>query len=170
MAIGDQRTIIATVRRPHGVHGEVVATLWGFTVEDLAGVTTVYAISPKGEQVLHLIGARGTPTHCLLSFEEIEDRDAAEALRRVRLAAPREALPPLEEDEFYVQDLIGLTVETPEGERLGEVRELIYHPGQDTLVVQREDEEEILIPFVSAWVMQVDLKKQRIIAHQPRYS
>ena len=170
MAIGDQRTIIATIRRPHGVQGEVVATLWGFTVDDLAGVTTVFALAPPEEVELHLAAARGTPTHCILAFREIQTREEAEKLRFVKLAAERRSLPPLAENEFYTQDLIGLTVETPEGQRLGQVKRLLSLPAQDTLVVQGEDSQELLIPFVDEWVPQVDLHKGRIIAHKPRYS
>ena len=53
---------------------------------------------------------------------EVSTKEEADALRGLRLHVARDALPPPEEDEFYLADLIGLTAETPEGEPLGRVK------------------------------------------------
>lgn len=95
----------------------------------------------------------------------VADRDAAEALRGARIFVPRSAFPAVGEDEYYWVDLIGLEVVNREGVALGRVRELLPAGPQTTLVLAHEHEGktlERLIPFVSAFVDQVDVAGGRI--------
>lgn len=103
----------------------------------------------------------------------VEDRDAAQALRGARIFLPRSAFPAAAEGEYYWVDLIGLQVVNREGVALGCVRELLPTGPQTTLVLEFEQEgktQERLIPFVSAFVDQVDLAGRRItVDWQPDY-
>ena len=72
-----------------------------------------------GGTALTLTGARPVKGGIAARAEEVETREAAEALRGLRLHVPRAALPPPEdEDEFYLADLIGLSAETVEGDHI----------------------------------------------------
>ncbi len=95
------------------------------------------------------------------AFEGVADRNGAEAIDGFYVAAPREALPKPAEDEFYWGDLVGLAVENEAGEALGSVSGLISTGAHDVLQVQDEDDER-LIPFVAAYVLDVDLAARRI--------
>lgn len=99
----------------------------------------------------------------IVKFQGISDRTAAEAYRGWYVGAPRSALPEPEADEFYWGDLVGCRVETPKGEVLGVVIELISAGAHDVLVV-RNDKKTHLIPFVRAYVPTVDLNERRIVA------
>jgi 16S rRNA processing protein RimM len=95
------------------------------------------------------------------ALAEIPDRNAAEAVDGFYVAAPREALPQPAEGEYYWGDLVGLAVENEAGEALGEVGGLISTGAHDVLQV-RDGETERLIPFVAAYVLDVDLAARRI--------
>ncbi len=103
----------------------------------------------------------------------VEGRDAAELLRGARVFVARSAFPAPRPDEYYWVDLIGLAVVNREGVPLGTVRELLAGGPQTTLVLAHEVEgkpRERLIPFVSAYVDQVDLAGGRItVDWQPDY-
>ena len=103
----------------------------------------------------------------------IDDRNAAEALRGARIFVPRSSFPSTSEDEFYWVDLIGLSVVNREGVALGQVQELMSTGPQTVLVLAYEQEGKTLermIPFVSAFVDQVDLPEKRItVDWQPDY-
>lgn len=103
----------------------------------------------------------------------VDDRDAAEALRGARIFVPRASFPAAGEDEYYWVDLIGLAVVNREGVPLGTVRDLLPTGPQTTLVLAYEHEgkpHERMIPFVSAYVDQVDLAGRRItVDWQPDY-
>jgi 16S rRNA processing protein RimM len=97
----------------------------------------------------------------------VMDREAAAALRGHEVALPRDALPPAEEGEYYWADLVGLRVVNGVGEHLGEVSEVFSNGAQDVLRV-REAATERLIPFVPAYVSQVDLEARQIVVDWQR--
>ena len=96
------------------------------------------------------------------SVRDVDDRDAAEALRGARIFVARSSFPTPEDDEFYWVDLIGLEVVNREGLRLGEVAALLDNGAQSVLQVRDGDAQPRLIPFVAAHIDQVDLPGRRI--------
>lgn len=92
----------------------------------------------------------------VLALEGVEDRTAAEALDGWFLAAPRESLPPTAKDEYYWTDLIGLNVVGISGVALGQVTGLL-ETGAHAVLEVRDGEIERLIPFVDAYIGEVDL-------------
>lgn len=94
-------------------------------------------------------------------LEGIDDRTAAEGLDGLYIAAPREALPATDEQEYYWADLIGLDVVNEQDEALGTVASLLTSGAHDVLVL-REGETERLLPFVAAVVKDVDRAARKI--------
>ena len=95
-------------------------------------------------------------------FEGVDDRNAAFALRGATVAVARNEFPPLDEDEYYWVDLIGLTVINLENEPLGSVKNLMETGASDILVVN-DGEIERLIPFVERHVIKVDMVNRQVI-------
>jgi 16S rRNA processing protein RimM len=109
---------------------------------------------------------------------EVTDRNAAEALRGARIFIARSSFPAAGKDEYYWVDLIGLSVVNREGLALGAVKELLSAGPQTVLVLEYVDPGETvagetrerMIPFVSAFVDDVDLTARRItVDWQPDY-
>jgi len=94
---------------------------------------------------------------------EVNGVEEAESLRGAVLAVPETDRAPLNEDEFYVSDLMGLNVETSSGEPLGVVEEVMDETANAILVVRRE-EKEILLPVLKSVVKRVDLKAKVVVA------
>ncbi|TXH03436.1 MAG: 16S rRNA processing protein RimM [Nevskiaceae bacterium] len=94
----------------------------------------------------------------------IEDRDLAESLVGAEIQVARDALPPLPEGQFYWCDLIGVRVESQQGDALGLVADVTSNGAQDVLVVKEADTER-LIPFVQGPIIKsVDLGAGLIVA------
>lgn len=89
------------------------------------------------------------------ALDGVDDRNASEALKGMFVGAPRSALPATTEDEFYWADLTGLAVVNTAGEALGTVSGLMSTGAHDILQVVDGDVER-LIPFVKAYVLEVD--------------
>ena len=107
------------------------------------------------------VTVRATAVHqdrLMVQLDGVRDRSKAEALRGKTLEAP-DTKPELETDEFLVRDLVGCIVITSAGETLGEVTDVLPYPAQDVLVVG-----ETLIPFVKAFIKDIDLTRRRVIA------
>ena len=104
---------------------------------------------------------------------DITDRDAAQALKGSRIFVARSSFPTAATDEFYWVDLIGLSVVNREGVALGVVRDLVSTGPQTVLVIEYTQDDtarEILIPFVSVYVDDVDMAQRRILVDwQPDY-
>lgn len=95
----------------------------------------------------------------------IDDRSAAEALRGARIFVTRSSFPAAGSNEYYWVDLIGLDVINRQDEPMGTVRELLSTGPQTVLVLEYLVEgklQERMIPFVSAYIDDVDLKSRRI--------
>jgi 16S rRNA processing protein RimM len=156
---------LGTIVGVHGVQGAV--RIKSFT-EHPADVAAYGAVSDESGarrfEVKVLGQARGA---VLARLSGVADRDAAEALRGLRLYVPRAALPKTNEDEFYHADLIGLPVETSEGARLGSVRAVHNFGAGDILELRDEAGRELMLPFSDAVVPKIDLAAGRIVAAPP---
>ena len=104
---------------------------------------------------------------------DVMDRTAAETLRGARIFIARSSFPTADKDEYYWVDLIGLDVVNREGLLLGHVSELISTGPQTVLVIGYEQDgkpQERMIPFVAAYVDDVDLAARQIrVDWQPDY-
>ena len=121
--------------------------------------------------LLKITQAKEQGDYVVATAQEVSDRNAAEALKGASVFVSRSSFPTADTDEFYWVDLIGLNVENREGAPLGQVQDLIDTGPHCVLRVRRPDaaadakpdEAERLIPFVSAYVDQVDLPGRRIV-------
>jgi 16S rRNA processing protein RimM len=105
--------------------------------------------------------------------QDVDDRTAAEALKGARIFVSRASFPTADKDEYYWVDLIGLNVVNREGVALGQVRELLSTGAQTVLVMEFAQDgkmQERMIPFVAAYVDDVDIAKRVItVDWQPDY-
>lgn len=129
------------------------------------------AAAPVLPPLLRITQAREQGELVVATAQEVPDRNAAEALKGARVFVARSSFPTADPDEFYWIDLIGLNVDNRDGTPLGVVEGLIDTGPHCVLRVRRPDaaadakpdEAERLIPFVSAYVDQVDLPGRRIV-------
>jgi 16S rRNA processing protein RimM len=130
-------------------------------------------LAPLGARppaLLRVIEAREHGDGVVAHVQDVSDRSAAEALRGARIFVGRSSFPSADPDEHYWVDLIGLAVVNREGQRLGTVVDLIDTGAHSVLRLQRDDapagapadEAERLIPFVAAYVDDVNLVERRI--------
>jgi 16S rRNA processing protein RimM len=146
----DDLVPVGRVGKPHGLDG-------GFFVEGaseredvFADGATVYVGGEGAKVVASRHGAGGRP---VIRLDRRVERGS-------ELAVPRATLPQLDdEDEFYVFELVGLSVEEENGRILGTVREVLEYPGNDVL----ELDSGASLPLVEACVRQVDLTGRRIV-------
>ena len=120
-----------------------------------------------GEARRRILKSRETPKGFLVDVEGVEDRVGAAALRGMELVLDRAELDEPDEDEFYVEDLVGLAAYDAEsGEHVGAVFHVFPTPAHDVLVV-RSGEEEVYVPFTLEHVPEVDAEGGRISVKQP---
>ena len=161
--------VVGRVGKPHGVRGEVTVDVRTDEPERrFAAGTTLRAEPPKGSaNPLRAMTVRSSRWHqstLLVVFEELADRNAAEAARGIVLHAnvPADATPD-DPDEYYDRQLIGLAAYDLDGGVLGEVSALVHGGAQDLLTIRTPDGRDALVPFVAALVPEVDLEARRVV-------
>ena len=142
--------LVGRVGRPHGLDG-------GFFVEDASERADVFAdgatLYAGGEPATVVASRHGSGGRRVIRLDRHVERG-------VELAVPRATLPQLvDEDEFYVFQLVGLSVEEEDGRLLGRVRKVVEYPANDVL----ELDSGASLPLVEACVRQVDLAGGRIV-------
>jgi 16S rRNA processing protein RimM len=127
----------------------------------------------SGTVLLRVREAKDHSDSVVARADGIEDRGGAELLKGARVFVPRSSFPTASEDEYYWVDLLGLDVVNREGVHLGRVKDLMTTGPQTVLVLEYEEAgkpQERMLPFVSAYVDQVDLPARRItVDWQPDY-
>ncbi|MEW5770503.1 MAG: ribosome maturation factor RimM [Pseudomonadota bacterium] len=114
-----------------------------------------------GWREYRLLDAKVHGQTLLVQLEGVDGRDAAEALKGLDVAVDRAEFPEADTDEYYWDDLIGAEVTNTDGVSLGKVEGLLETGAHDVLRVVGERER--LIPFVDAYVREVDLENGRIL-------
>jgi 16S rRNA processing protein RimM len=160
--------VVGRIGRAHGIKGEVAVEVRTDEPELRLAPGAVLATDPAATGPLTIATGRVHSGRLMLRFEGVADRTAAEALRGTLLIAevdPQET--PEDPEEFYDHQLIDLDVVTADGREVGRIAEITHLPYQDLLVVERPDGSQVLIPFVSEIVPEIDLEEQRAVVDPP---
>lgn len=112
-------------------------------------------------QATMVVLRKGTDQRPIIQLDGLRDRNAADALRGEELLAAREEAPPLDEDEWWEEDLEGCAVRAG-GQTVGVVRRLVALPSCEALDVERPGADALLVPLVSGAVRNVDVERKQI--------
>lgn len=145
---------------PFGIKGWVKVQPYTETLDSLFDYDVWQLGRGEGWQDIEVEEAAVHGDGLIAKLVGIESREQAFALRGREVAVNREELPEAAENEYYWNDLIGLTVVNRQGMELGQVAGLMETGSHDVLVVKGERER--LIPFADAYVTSVDLPGRRI--------
>jgi 16S rRNA processing protein RimM len=137
------RVTLAAITGAHGVRGEVRLKLFTDSIDSLKHHDRVLV----GGAARRLLAVGGTAKSPTARLEGVADRNAAEALRGTLIEVDRDALPPLEDGEYYHADLIGLPCQDQTGATLGTVVAVENYGAGDLLEVENGDGRRSLIPF-----------------------
>lgn len=160
----DKLLLVARVAGAFGVRGDLRLTTY---TEDPMAVADYRLRRKDGSPALTLSAPRPTKGGILCRAKEVATREEAEALRGLQLFVHRDELPPPDEDEFYLADLIGLSVETPHGEALGRIKSVQDFGAGDLLEIQPRGGATWWLPFTREAVPEVRLAEGKVIAIRP---
>lgn len=166
----DDCYLLGSIGKPHGLKGFVVAFL---DVDDLDAYRKVKSVllempTTPGKLTAYDVEKLQpqAENRALLKLKGIDRIEEAEPLRNAKLYRPLEALPKLEEDQFYFHDVVGFTVVD---EQLGElgVVETFYELPQQDLLAMRYKGQEVLIPVVDELISRADQAGKKLYVQLP---
>jgi 16S rRNA processing protein RimM len=161
----DARICLGIITGAHGIKGWVRVKSFTADPEAIADYGPLSDESGARRFALELAGAQKGVL--LARINGIEDRNAAERLKGLRLYVRRSDLPPPEEDEFYAADLIGLEAMREDGTVFGTIRAVNDFGAGASLEIEDPSGKMVLVPFTNAAVPVVDIAKRRVVVVPP---
>jgi len=157
---------VGVITSSHGVRGEVKVFPTTDDPHRFGKLKSCMAASRKGPILLHLERVRYQKGMVIIKFEEFSSIEDMLPFKGCDLLITRDQALPLAEGEYYICDLIGLTVYGDEGKLLGEITDVIQTGANDVYAVRRADGKgEVLIPVIKDSRIRVDLEKGRVDVH-----
>lgn len=172
-ATGGERLRVARIGKPHGIRGEVTVQLYTDEPAERLAPGSELLIAPGPDTArrdlttVTVARQRWNKTICLLAFEEIPDRNGAEALRGSILSVDTSTTEDDDDEGWYSHELEGMRCVDNTGRIYGTVAELITGPAQDILVVRTSSGAEVMVPFVEELVPEVDTESSEITLNPP---
>jgi 16S rRNA processing protein RimM len=160
---GPRYLLLGEILRPHGVRGELRMRILTDYPERINKLKIIYIgsdIDATDIREYHLEHMRMNQDYGLLKLAGLDDRDEADLLRALFVMIPIENAIPLEEGEFYLYQIIGLSVQTTEGQVIGTIREVLETGANDVYVVDSPQYGEVLIPVTEETIVKTDIQAQ----------
>lgn len=155
--MGENLIVIGRVSKPHGVKGEI--RIEYFNPENphfFSRYQKIFIQGDKGSPRLYRLSkVRPHKQFILVHLEGIRNKEEAEKLRGHLVLVHPSELPPLEEDEYYWHEIIGMRVVTEQGGDVGKVTEIL-HTGSNDVYVVKKGKKEFLIPATKDVVITIE--------------
>ncbi len=162
----ERLVLVARVSGAFGVKGEV--RIRAYTDNPLAVLNFRELCRVNGQPGLTLVSGRSFKEGLIARAKEISTKEEADALKGLDLYAPRSALPPAEDDEFYLTDLIGLRAEAPDGPVLGVVKSVQNYGAGDVLEIEPPGRgPSWMVAFTAETAPEIDIDGGRIVVIRP---
>lgn len=172
----DEMVLLGRISAAQGLRGEVRIATFTETPENIAAYGPLTANDGRTLNITGLRPLKGA--NVVARLEGVADRTGAEALRGLELFVARDCLPPAEDGEWYVSDLVGLVAVAPDGTELGEViavqnygagdlLEIRPSPGDGDSSEDGKTQATLLVPFTETAVPEVDITGRRVVVVLP---
>jgi 16S rRNA processing protein RimM len=158
--------VLGRITRPHGVRGELrvqIFTDYPERVNELGHVFLGKDVNDKRVKSYEVVKMRMHKAHGLLTLEGVNSREAADRMRKLYVMVQFEDAVPLQEDEFYLFQAVGLRVQTEDGQLLGTVKKVLQTGANDVYVVDSPEYGDILFPITEETLIKHDIENQIVL-------
>lgn len=163
----DEEIIIGKIVAPHGVRGDI--RILPLTEKPDLFLDLEYLLLEGGKK-LTVKNARFQKRMILVTTKEITSMNEAELLRDKNIYIKAEDLPELEDDEFYVADLVGIPVYDLEGKQIGTFKDSLSTGSNDVYIIAVPGAKDILVPALKEYFKEINLAEKRIVVKLPEWT
>jgi len=163
------RIAIGVIRKAHGVRGEASIEPWTDSPDRFTELESIALVSPDESSVreLRIESVRIHGERALIKFAGVETPEEVQKLHNWTIEIPEDEARALEEDEYFLHDLVGLTLFDPQGNERGVVTDIYEGGGGMLLNVKRADGREFELPFAAQLCTEIDLEQKRMVVSLP---
>ncbi len=156
---------VGVITTTHGVRGEVKVYPTTDDPKRFLDLENVILDDGKIKRDLEIENVKFFKNLVILKFKGIDNINDIEKYKKAGLFVTRENAVELSEDEYFITDLIGLSVVTDEKEEIGVLSDVLQTGANDVYVVSQKGQKDILIPAIHECILDVDLKEHTMEVH-----
>jgi 16S rRNA processing protein RimM len=158
---------VGKILRPHGVRGELKIAILTHYPDWLSTLDVIYLGNAPDQfdnvTEYELVGTRRHRNHLLIKLKGVLDRNAADLLRQKFVMIRLDQSIPLEDDEFYTFEILGMAVYTDRGDYLGDVKEIMETGANDVFILEGGPHGTLLIPDTEEVIQAIDPDTRQIV-------
>lgn len=156
---------VGVITQIHGVRGEVKVFPTTDDVNRFKKLKQVILDTGKETMPLEIQSVKFFKQFVILKFKGIDNINDIEKYKRCSLYVTREHAVPLEEDEYFIADMIGMEVCTEDGNIFGTLKDVIETGANDVYVIENAEHGEVLVPAIKECIRSVDIEKGQMMIH-----
>lgn len=161
----EQLLQVGVITQTHGVHGEVKVYPTTDDPERFLDLEYVFLDTGREKLKLTIQSVKFFKQFVILKFKGINNINDIEKYKRCALLVDRENAVDLEEDEYFIADMIGMNVYTEEEELFGTLKDVIETGANDVYIINSKKHGEVLIPAIKECILDVNVKEGRMLIH-----
>lgn len=156
---------VGIITSTHGIRGEVKVFPTTDDVRRFKRLKEVILDTGKEKKTLEIESVKFFKQFAILKFKGLDDINEVERFRQKSLYVTRKNAVRLNRDEYFIADLIGLTVQDEEGKTLGTVKDVMETGANDVYIIDMTDGRELLLPAIKQCILQVDVENGFMKVH-----
>ena len=156
---------VGVISSTHGVRGEVKVFPTTDDVTRFRQLKTVYLDTGREMLPLEIQNVKFFKQFAILKFKGIDNINDIEKYRGKSLMIDREDAVDLEEDEYFIADMIGMKVCTEDGSEFGTLKDVMETGANDVYIIDSLEHGEVLIPAIRECILDVDMDEERMTIH-----
>ena len=156
---------VGVITQTHGVRGEVKVFPTTDDPERFLDLKKVLLDTGKEKISLEIKSVKFFKQFVIVKFKGIDNINDIERYKRCPLLVNREDAVELEEDEYFIADMIGMEVFTEDGELFGTLKDVIETGANDVYVINSKKHGEVLVPAIKECILDVNVKEGKMLVH-----
>lgn len=161
----EDRLQVGVISSTHGVRGEVKVFPTTDDATRFKKLKQVYLDTGKEQMLLEVQGVKFFKQFVILKFKGIDNINDIEKYKGRSLFVERKDAVPLEEDEYYIADMLGMSVYTEDGARFGTLKDVMETGANDVYIIDSDEHGEVLVPAIKQCILSVNVEDDRMVIH-----
>lgn len=156
---------VGVIANTHGIRGEVKVFPTTDDVKRFKKLKQVYIDTEKELIEMQIVSVKYFKNLAILKFKDIDNINQIEKYKGRDLLITRDNAVPLEDDEYFIYDIIGAKVVEENGNEVGELKEVLTTGANDVYVVKTAEGKELLLPVIPDCVKEINVEEKNVIVH-----
>ena len=158
----EQYLKVGVITSTHGIRGEVKVFPTTDEPERFRDIKRLFLQTKNERMELEVAGVKFFKQMVILKFKEFDSINDVEKYKGCELYVSRDQAVPLEENEYYIADLIGMEVRLEDGNLLGTLKDVLETGANDVYCVETKNYGEVLIPAIKQCIIKVEVEEGRM--------